>query len=128
MKRRTPILAMTALAALAIGTATATAEDGPKNKPGIVAPSQQKAEKDADSLAAHNQFFGDFVTVEPNTNRAATVTCPAGQVPTGGGGTTSAIRVFFTDSFASGRSWVIRGTNTNSVNESIRAFVICTTP
>ncbi|UQI47032.1 hypothetical protein M1P56_23130 [Streptomyces sp. HU2014] len=127
MRRRTPILAMTALAALAVGTVAAAA-DGPEDKPGIVAPSKQKAERDAEPLAAHGQFFGDFVTVEPNTNRSATVSCPTGQVPTGGGGTTSAIRIFFTDSFASGRSWVVRGTNTNSVNESIRAFVVCTTP
>jgi hypothetical protein len=70
-----------------------------------------------------------LVTVSPGQNGLATVSCPSGLVPTGGGGAASAIRIFFTDSFASdGTTWVVRGTNTGATDESIQAFVICTTP
>jgi hypothetical protein len=103
---------------------TALADDGPNSKKTDVTTSAASPAL----LAAHPQFFGPFVTVPPGGNVVASVACPAGQVPTGGGGTTSAFKIFFTDSFASGGSWIVRGTNTNTVNESIRAFVICTTP
>lgn len=127
---RTTTLALTALAAAGVligGTMTALAEDGSGGKKADVAASAKAAASPA-LLAAHPQFFGSFVTVPPGGNVAASVACPAGQVPTGGGGATSAFKIFFTDSFASGGTWFVRGTNTNTVNESIRAFVVCTTP
>lgn len=130
---RTTSLALTALTALATAgvlvssATTATADDGPALKPGILAPKVQTPAT-ASPLAAHQQIFGSFVTVPPGGNLPASATCPAGQVPTGGGGTTSAYKIFFTDSYASGTSWYVRGTNTNTVNESISAFAVCTTP
>jgi hypothetical protein len=127
---RTTSLALAALAGAGVlvsGATTATADDSPANKPIIAAPKQQPPAT-ASVHTAHPQFFGGFVTVPPGSNLTASVACPAGQVPTGGGGTTSAFKIFFTDSFASGNSWFVRGTNTNTVNESIRAFVVCTTP
>ncbi|WP_283135906.1 hypothetical protein [Rhizohabitans arisaemae] len=127
---RTTALALGALAAAAVlvgGAPIASAADGSDEKPGLVAPNKAAAAHAA-ALAPHPQFFGAFVVVPPGQNRVATVSCPAGQVPSGGGGATSGIRIFFTDSFASGNGWVIRGTNTNTANESIRAFVVCTTP
>lgn len=127
---RTTSLALTALATAGIlvsGATTATADDGPADKPGIAAPGQQTPATTS-VLAAHPQIFGPFVTVPAGSNGLASVACPAGQVPTGGGGATSAFKIFFTDSFASGNSWFVRGTNTNTVPESIRAFVVCTTP
>ena len=127
---RTTSLALTALAAaglLVSGATTASADDSPADKAAITA-LQKQSPAALSVMAAHPQFFGPFVTVPAGGNVAATVACPAGQVPTGGGGATSAFKIFFTDSFASGNSWVVRGTNTNTVPESIRAFVVCTTP
>ena len=130
MTRATP-LALTALAAAGVlvsGATTATADDGPADKPGIATLEKQTPDTATSVLAAHSQFFGPFVAVPAGSNLTASVTCPAGQVPTGGGGATSAFKIFFTDSFASGSSWFVRGTNTNTVPESIRAFAVCTTP
>ncbi|MFH8476951.1 hypothetical protein [Streptomyces sp. NPDC018000] len=123
---RTTTLTLTALTAAGVliaGTTTALADDGSGGKKTDVTTSANPA-----LLAAHQQIFGTAVTVPPGGNGLASATCPANQVPTGGGGTTSAFKIFFTDSYASGNSWIVRGTNTNTVNESIRAFVICTTP
>ncbi|MBI0314325.1 hypothetical protein [Streptomyces javensis] len=127
---RTTTLALAALAAAGVligGATTALADDGSGGKTADVTTSAKTAASPS-LLAPHQQFFGPFVTVPPGGNGVASVACPAGQVPTGGGGTTSAFKIFFTDSFASGNTWTVRGTNTNTVNESIRAFVICTTP
>ncbi|MFE7777945.1 hypothetical protein ACFU5O_29395 [Streptomyces sp. NPDC057445] len=127
---RTTALALSALAAVGLlvgGSAAALAEGDPDQKPGIVAPAKPAA-ADTAPLAAHPQFFGAYVTVPPGQNRFASVACPFGQVATGGGGSTTAIRTYFTDSYAIGNAWVVRGTNTNTVDESIRAFVVCTTP
>ena len=72
------------------------------------------------------QISGTSVSVQPGGNGLATVTCPAGTVVTGGGGQTSAFRIFFTDSYRSGNGWVVRGTNTNpSLSESISAVAVC---
>jgi hypothetical protein len=68
---------------------------------------------------------GAFVSVPPGGNGIASVACPAGKILTGGGGQTSGFRIFFTDSFQSGATWVIRGTNTSTAAESIRAVAIC---
>ncbi|MFE6871532.1 hypothetical protein ACFVFS_33900 [Kitasatospora sp. NPDC057692] len=130
---RTKPLVLTALAlfgVLAASTA-AVAEDRPADKPAsvkptFVAPHDQAA--DPSLLAAHDQVVGDWVDVAPGDNGIAYVPCPAGEVPTGGGGQTSAFRIFFTDSYPSGDSWVVRGTNTGSSTESIRATAVCTTP
>ncbi|MEV6395500.1 hypothetical protein AB0M39_12105 [Streptomyces sp. NPDC051907] len=127
---RTVTLALSALAAVGVlvgGAVMAAANEGGDEKPGLVAP-EKPTTADAGLLAAHPQVSGPLVTVPPGQNRIASVACPSGQVPTGGGGTTSAIRTYFTDSFPSGNSWVVRGTNTNTMDESIRAYAVCTTP
>lgn len=123
-------LALTALAVvglLAGSAASAAADDKPAMKPTVTVPGNPAA-SDPSMLAAHAQLFGDWVVVHPGANGVATVTCPSGQVPTGGGGQTSAFKIFFTDSYPSGSAWVVRGTNTNTVDESIRATAVCTTP
>ncbi|WP_030062037.1 hypothetical protein [Streptomyces novaecaesareae] len=131
-------LALTALAVLGIlaaSTAAATADgkpagrpaDKPAAKPAVTVPNDPAA-ADASLLAGHVQVVGDWVVVAPGGNGVATVTCPSGEVPTGGGGQTSAFKIFFTDSYPSGSAWVVRGTNTNTVSESIRATAVCTTP
>jgi hypothetical protein len=68
---------------------------------------------------------GAFVAVAPGQNGIATVACPAGTLLTGGGGQTSGIKIFVTDSYQSGQTWTFRGTNTNTVSESIRASAVC---
>ena len=51
--------------------------------------------------------------------------CPAGKIITGGGGQTSAFDIFFTDSYASGNGWVIRGTNKGTTTQTLRAVAVC---
>lgn len=75
---------------------------------------------------ARASIAGASVSVPPGGNGFASVDCPAGTVVTGGGGQTSAFKIFFTDSFQSGNSWVVRGTNTNTTsNESLTAVAVC---
>ncbi|GAA1392993.1 hypothetical protein GCM10009639_25440 [Kitasatospora putterlickiae] len=130
---RTKPLVLTALAVLGVLAAStaAAADDRPADKPASVKPvatPSDPAVADASLLAAHDQVTGDWVEVAPGANGIALVACPAGEVPTGGGGQTSAFRIFFTDSYASGEYWVVRGTNTGTSAESIRATAVCTTP
>jgi hypothetical protein len=79
----------------------------------------------AKSAPTAPNITGTAVVVAPGANGLATATCPAGTVVTGGGGQTSGVRIFFTDSFRSGNAWIVRGTNTNSVNESLTAVAVC---
>ncbi len=72
-----------------------------------------------------SQVFGAFVSVAPGANGLASVSCGAGRTLTGGGGQTSAFSIFLTDSYASGATWFIRGTNRGGATESIRAFAVC---
>ncbi|MER7706674.1 hypothetical protein ABTX81_27725 [Kitasatospora sp. NPDC097605] len=133
MARTKPLL-LTALALLGVLSAStaAAADDRPADKPASVKPAftapQAQAAADPALLAAHDQVVGDWVDVAPGGNGLAYVACPAGEVPTGGGGQTSAFRIFFTDSYPSGGYWVVRGTNTGTATESIRATAVCTTP
>src|SRR5687767_8297410 len=76
--------------------------------------------------ARATSITGAPVSIAPGANRTTSVVCPAGTVVTGGGGQTSAFRIFFTDSYQSGNSWVVRGTNTNTTsNESLTAVAVC---
>ena len=68
---------------------------------------------------------GGSVSVLPGQNRLATVACPAGFIVTGGGGATTGIRIYFTDSFPSGNGWAIRGTNTGTTTLSLTAVARC---
>ena len=60
-------------------------------------------------MAPMSQRTGTSVSVSAGANGVATVTCPSGTIVTGGGGQTSAFDIFFTDSFASGNGWAVRG-------------------
>jgi hypothetical protein len=109
------------IAALAAGlllvaplTSANAADNGPaaKPQPAVAAP--------------HSQTFGTPVSVPPGGHGIASVICPAGTVVTGGGGTTSAFDITFTDSFASGNGWIIRGNNASTTTtESLTAVVVC---
>lgn len=94
---------------------------------GASAPAQS-ADKSSVARAPRvgSDVFGPSVSVAPGGHGLATATCPVGTKLTGGGGTTSAFDIFFTDSFRSaGRSWTIRGTNTGSNTQSLAAFARC---
>jgi hypothetical protein len=71
------------------------------------------------------QTTGTAVSVAPGGNGIATVSCPAGKIITGGGGQTSGFDIFFTDSFASGNGWTIRGSNRGTTTQSITPVAIC---
>jgi hypothetical protein len=68
---------------------------------------------------------GTGVSVAPGVNAYADVDCPAGTVVTGGGGQTSGSKVFITDSYRLTNGWRIRGTNTNTYNETLTAVAVC---
>ncbi|MEU1816254.1 hypothetical protein ABZ543_13800 [Streptomyces roseifaciens] len=130
--KRTIILAMAAVAALTGGlVTTASAENAADDKPVTAADKAKEFAEDGPEIGGFDQVEGTAVNVAPQANGRAVATCPAGRVPSGGGGRTSAFRVLFTDSFQEGNSWVIRGTNINpagGATESIRAVAICTAP
>ncbi|MEV4921649.1 hypothetical protein [Streptomyces roseoverticillatus] len=127
-------LACAAAAALACGVATADAhgEQGAYSEhekaQGFVSTphaAPQQAAVPGTETGGFLQVFGDPVEVGPGANAPAVAVCPIGHVPVGGGGETSAHRIYLTDSFAQGPQWVTRGTNTSNGSESMRAFVVC---
>src|SRR3954471_13164142 len=75
---------------------------------------------------ASRATLGPAVTVPPNQNGLASVSCPAGKSATGGGLITSGIRLFVTDSFkTSTGGWIIRVTNTGTSSSSVMAEAVC---
>ncbi|MEU5402091.1 hypothetical protein ABZ348_22665 [Streptomyces sp. NPDC005963] len=74
------------------------------------------------------RLFGDAVVLEPGQSGSAHVSCPTGQVPSGGGVSNGNTFVHLTDGFATGPLWVARAKNTDrAAPHPLRAFVICTT-
>ncbi|MGW4908150.1 hypothetical protein [Streptomyces sp. NPDC004270] len=115
---RSVVLITTAI--LAAGTATATAREGVQEPP----PSIQAAQK-----APHNQYFSASRFLGPGAWSEVFVSCPAGQVPTGGGFHSNGNTVFATDSYSRGSDWYVRARNTSpDQTYFISAFVICTVP
>ena len=93
---------------------------------GASAPAQEKKSDVIRAARAGSDVFGPATVVAPGNNGIATARCPRGTTVTGGGGSTSGINVFFTDSFrTSGRVWLVRGTNTGGSDQSISAFARC---
>jgi len=67
---------------------------------------------------------GPAVEILPGQNGIASVTCATRA--TGGGGTTSAFDIFFTDSFpSSNKVWTVRGTNTGTTAQTLQAWAVC---
>src|SRR5437763_14125936 len=65
------------------------------------------------------QISGSAVSVPPGGHGLASVTCPAGTVVTGGGGTTSAYDILLSASFKNGNSWTLRGNYNTSDNSEV---------
>ncbi|KNB53733.1 hypothetical protein [Streptomyces caatingaensis] len=111
---RFPVLAASTVLALAL---TATAAQGH----GAPAP-----ERGPGARAAHDQHFGPRVTVPPGESARATVHCPRGEKPTGGGGAGSD-GVFLTASTThGGDDWTVRAYNSSEDTPGrLTPFVVC---
>jgi hypothetical protein len=122
--RRSPALRVAALAgALAalvatagITTAASAAPDSSAAKP------SPKAVQPLN--ATGTGVYGTAVSVPPGGNGIAFVVCP-GSWPSGGGGKTSAVNMYFTDSYAEGFAWYVRATNTGTATATLTAFAVC---
>ncbi|MFG2294043.1 hypothetical protein [Streptomyces sp. NPDC048603] len=128
MKPLRPLaLATMATAVLLLsGATTATALDSgddpakpaPPAQPGLVAP-----------LAQHPQYVGPVVHIPAGGFAFAPATCPSGTVPTGGGGRTSSLFSYLTDSAPTPSGWEIGVRNTDPENATTAfAYVVCTVP
>ncbi len=117
--QRNRIIVWTTIAILTVGMAhTAAAQGGDKPSMG----------DSATPMADHSQHFGDYVQLAPGGIGSATVTCPGGTQPTGGGFRTTAFDIQVTDSTPDGFGWLVIGRNVGSTTEELRAVVICTVP
>ncbi|MEV7614344.1 hypothetical protein [Streptomyces sp. NPDC089799] len=77
----------------------------------------------------HSQHTGPQILMQGYQTASATVSCPAGEVPTGGGGSTGFRTYLITSSGTpDGRGWEVRATNTTAYPRSLTAQVICTRP
>ncbi|MFJ8232827.1 hypothetical protein ACIQ9E_23240 [Streptomyces sp. NPDC094448] len=127
--KRIRVPALTAAALLTAGAGVAVAQSAGSGAP----PHGDRAASKA--AAPFQRTFGDLVTVPAGQIGNATVTCPAGTVSTGGGGVNIGLvagadtgRSFVIASFGGTTGWQVTVRNTNTVQEGIRAFVVCTTP
>jgi hypothetical protein len=114
--RHSRILTLAAVLLAAASTATAgnTAAYGQQTAPS--------------TRAAVDSHFGPGVDVAPGETGIATVHCPQGEVPTGGGGQTDNPHALVSSLTSTGSDWdagVVNLTN-STVHET--AQVICTTP
>jgi len=130
--RRSRILVLAGVpAALVVGlapTAFGTTGETSMQAPAAVAPAAVAPAAVAPAAVApliRPAIFGPAVTVPPGENLLATVSCPVGATPVGGGGDTTGIRTFLTASFSSGQTWNVRGTNTGTMASTLRAYVLC---
>ncbi|WP_405530526.1 hypothetical protein OG592_21920 [Streptomyces avidinii] len=106
-------------------TATAAALDSRDDPP---KPAPPTAPGDAVPLSAHTHHSGPVVNIPAGGFSYASVNCPSGSVPTGGGGQTSSGLTLLTDSFPAGNGWTIGVKNTDTATRSAWAHVVCTVP
>ncbi|BCM72785.1 MULTISPECIES: hypothetical protein [Streptomyces] len=118
---RTRVLTLITVAVLTAGTATAGAAAHDSG-------TDTAAKPKVSLRAAHGQYEGTPVTVPPGGQNIAGVSCPAGQVPTGGGSRTSAFDIYVTDSYPAGNGWTVLGKNIGTTQQTLRAVVVCTVP
>ncbi|GAB2734264.1 hypothetical protein [Kitasatospora kifunensis] len=117
--RHSRILTLAAVLLAAASTATAgnTAAYGRQTAPS--------------ARAAVDSHFGPSVDVSTGETGIATVHCPQGEVPTGGGGLDPTLfsgnPFAITNSFPQGDVWVVSALNTTSSTKKLAAFVLCST-
>ncbi|MEU4953872.1 hypothetical protein ACFYN3_27990 [Streptomyces lavendulae] len=106
---------------LTTATAGASSDDPPK-------PARPAAPGVAVPLSQHYQISGTTVTIPAGGFAFASVNCPSGLVPTGGGGRTSSTSTFLTHSAPTATGWEIGVRNTSTGQASAYAYVVCTAP
>lgn len=118
-------VAAAVIAAVGLATvASASSETGSHASSGSGSPMPPPKPVKASAPQARTPVFGDPVSAPPGAHAVALAYCPAGTAPTGGGGA-SGYDIYFTDSYAYGNGWVIRGANTTNEAHDLRAFVLC---
>ncbi|MFC4518293.1 hypothetical protein [Streptomyces ehimensis] len=113
---RFPVMA--AVVALTLTAGMTSAADGASGVP--VAGTVAAAPMD------HTGVQGGEVVVPAGQTRTASVPCPAGQEPSGGGGVRDGKGLFLTASSPSGNSWVVKFSNESGVDRRGAAFAVCT--
>ncbi|MEV7123873.1 hypothetical protein [Kitasatospora griseola] len=115
MKRlRIPALA---LGVIALGSTLAFAQGGHESA---------TAGKAAQAAVTYQYVMGDAVTLPAGQEGGADVSCPEGQVPTGGGmGSTLTGNVNLSYMYAVGREWIVRAKNWGGQPEALAAFAVC---
>lgn len=118
MRLKTSIAAaILATVGFATAASASSGSDAPKPPPKHVK---------ATAAQAGTTVYGTSVSVPGDRGYGiASAECPPGTSPSGGGGTTSNYDIFFTDSYAAGNSWYIRGTNTGGSAQNLTAFAVC---
>jgi hypothetical protein len=117
--------AIAAIVLLAGGMTSANALDARDGPPKPAFPADTGV---AAPLSAHQQFQGSQVSIPAGGFGFAHVDCPAGMVPTGGGGQTTSTLAFITDSVPTSGGWSVGVKNTDNVSARVSAWVICTVP
>ncbi|MGW6455550.1 hypothetical protein ACWF94_06400 [Streptomyces sp. NPDC055078] len=119
--KRFRILALVALALAAAGMTTVAVAQSDNG-------TQSPARSGTGARAPFNQVQGSLVSVLPNTIHGQGVPCPAGTVPTGGGGFSPNDFLVMTESFPRGNEWVVTYRNIGGQSANFRPYVVCSTP
>ncbi|MGP4111381.1 hypothetical protein ACTWP5_10740 [Streptomyces sp. 4N509B] len=106
---------------LAAGATTAAAQA--RDEPGRVPATDLQITPSASG--SFEQYVGERVDVAPGDVGYATVECPYGQVPTGGGAATSAEDIAILDTHPTATGWLASGVNFGDSTQELRAYVIC---
>jgi hypothetical protein len=121
-------LRMTVLAAAAVlaasGATIAAAQDSDTGQPG----GQGRTTR-----ATVGKYWGEDIKVGAGQYGLASVSCPAGMVSTGGGGSEGGASAnggdpFVIASYGGPSNWFVGVKNTDSVTRDVNAFVVCMTP
>ena len=92
--------------------------------PGAIAAVSSSDAKIVVPAGTDSIVFGTPVDIAAGSNGIATVTC--GTKVTGGGGTTSAFDILFTDSYPSAtKTWTVRGRNYGTTTQQLTAWAVC---
>ncbi|MFF2042545.1 hypothetical protein ACFVVX_19160 [Kitasatospora sp. NPDC058170] len=81
------------------------------------------------STVPHSHILGDPRTLAPGETSSTTARCPAGQVPTGGGGFTTGGNTHLNTSRPFNTSyWLVTATNHTGIPQTLTPTVTCVTP
>lgn len=95
---------------------------------GVTTVAVAQNESDTRARAPFTQVQGGLVSVLPNTIHGQGVACPAGTVPTGGGGFSPNDFLVMTESFPDGDEWIVTYRNIGGQPANFRPYVVCSTP